>query len=84
MAEVWFATKAGATWRRSLMPALASEDESSFGCAFGWDERVAEPPRAGVGRVSSEGAVTAGRAAAALELRSGVCSTCLVARPRRR
>jgi hypothetical protein len=55
----------------------------SFGCAFGWDWRVAKSPGAGVGRSLERWSGDA-PPRLPLELRSGVCSMCLVARPRRR
>ena len=82
MADVWFATYG----RRDV--AAITDACSGLGGSVACLRvglRVAEPPGAEVGRVSSEGAVTAGRAAAAAgAARSGVGSTCPVARPRRR
>ena len=53
--DVWFAMKAGATLAAITDACARVGGERSVGCAFGWDWRVVEPPRAGVGRVSSEG-----------------------------
>jgi hypothetical protein len=82
--DVWFAMKAGATLAAIADACSRVGGERSVGCAFGWDWRVVEPPRAGVGRVSSDGALTPAEPRVPLELWSGFCSTCPVARPRRR
>jgi hypothetical protein len=65
MAHVWFAMKAGATQAAITDVCSRLGGERSVGCAFGWDWRVVEPPRAGVGRSLERWSADAGRATAA-------------------